>query len=104
MDVKTFAGALQWVLDGGSGYLTWLLIEEVKKHNPPWLAKVSETYRWYIALGLPVIICTGLFGLVVCFGYEPVPADARGWVEALFPHWFVGVVTAKTIYENAKKK
>lgn len=72
-------GFLTWVLTPGAGILTYWLME-----NVPVLAALEAKLKRFVAFGLSALIAVLAFLAMVGMGYQPAPADARAWIEALF--------------------
>lgn len=76
MDLKTI---LNWVVGGpGAGILIYAALEE-------WGTALSPKGKRYVVIFGTAILVSACYAASVYAGYNPKPADAQAWIEALAP-------------------
>lgn len=70
---------LNWIIGGGgAGVIVYAAIEE-------WGQGLSAKTKRYVAIFGTAALVTLCYVASVAAGYNPQPADAQGWIEALAP-------------------
>ena len=75
----SLSAVLTWVLSGGSGVLSYFLMEKVKQ-----LAALNPEPKRYVALGISAAVAVLAYLAQMGMGYATVPVDTKAWIESIF--------------------
>ena len=85
---------LIWVLSGGgAGVVAFLLMEWIGKNTD-----LQSDLKRYLSLALAATVAVAAYSAAVAMGYEPMPADVRGWIEAVFAVIAVAVMSSQAVH------
>jgi len=89
---------LIWVLSGGgAGVVAFLLMEWIGNNTD-----LQSDLKRYLSLALAGVVAVGAYSAGVAMGYEPMPEDVRGWIEAVFAVIAVAVMSSQAVHGFTK--
>ena len=97
IDTSLLSQLLKWLMSAGAGAAAFFIMEKV-----PELARLPSEAKRYVSIALSAGLAMAAFTAGVGLGYEPTPATAQAWVEALFAVGFVASGLSQVIHGRAK--
>ena len=98
IDATLLAQFLKLVVEGGlAGVGAFFLMEKVRL-----LVGLNSDVKRYVSLAITATLGMLAFGAAVGLSYQPQPASAQAWLEALFAVAFISTNTSQVIHGYAK--
>ena len=87
---------LEWLFLGpGAGVAVYAAMEE-------WGGALQPKVKRYVSIVGTAVVVALAYGASVWWGYNPAPADARAWIEAIAPLIVVATGVSQVIHGARK--